>query len=531
MLDWFWVEYLTPVILSRPEHLFTRRTLVLATLLVWLFGFYAFRSEVSSLQGSGFFHFPFWDDWDTPLSFLQSLETAKPGEIFKELFDQHNESRKVTTKLLTVVIDRFAVFHSDLTINISYFVRAITVLIVCLPLLTRSLSGPLDWSARLSVIAFSTKLYAVGPANLYNGLWYVQTSFFLGILFAFGCLSALTVALSLKGAALSKEKTFQQSLSIAAGLMGLLSIFSFSGNVLLLPCSIITIWLMVPSTSLRSLRQVVRSSPSLVVLSCLVLATIVFFLGYQSPAHHASLRANFIDPRYIIAFLSNFYKYQPSVLFVLMNAVTGVALVAMAMAVIWRATRAGGKTPSWEFVHCISLVCFLFGLGAASSVGRGGTPIGFRAALADRYNSLSILFASIVCVCIVLTLGTMLRGRVMRAGSAANPVRKSLQSTVIASVVLLLVFEMNGLSANAAWRPYIIEQFSGRQQAVNCMKKYVRAQPDLVDSELSSLNRSCAAALYPNPDHIASRFKGSWCRTPVGLPSRTIRELCNDLRG
>ncbi len=502
-----------------PVNLFTRRTLVIATVLLWFMGFYSFRHEVFLLKQSGFVHFPYWDDWDTPLGFFHDLETGSAG-FLRSLFSQHNESRKVTTKLLGVAIERFAVFHSDLTIDISCFIRLATVTLLCLPLLLRLVVTPLDWLLRLSVMAFSIHVYAVGPANLINGLWYIQISFFLGLFFALGCLSALTFALCWRRSNPAHRNTLVLAVSWLAGLLGCFSIFSFSGNVLLVPCAFIVMWLATPSRNFGSSMKALVNAPDLIVLSCLLVSVGFYFLGYESPPHHAGMRASTLDIHYVLNFLANVYQYESADVFNAAKLVAAFLLVVLIGFLLARLSRVMRGELPWPVIHGTGHACFLVGLAFISAIGRGGTTQGARYALSDRYNSISLLFSALACTFIVYILSELFVRKVFR-GRGLDSLLPRLTAFFV--VVALAVFMLNALKANAAWRPRIQDRFSTRQEERECLRLSVRNEGNpLSDAE----SISCASRLYPDAGEISRRFGGPWCPAAPALPSRTLKSLC-----
>jgi hypothetical protein len=502
---------------GRTQNIFSRSSLTVVTLLLGLIGFAAFRHNLLLLEQSGFVHFPFWDDWDTPLRYLHVVHSGD-GNFLTELFTQHNESRKVTTKLLSLLIDRFTVFHSDFTLALSYGARAATVAILCLPLLMRRIACPLDWLLRLGVIAFALHLYAVGPAALINGLWYVQISLFLGLMFAMACLSAL--ALSLARARSSPSRRDGAGLTVAgvAGLTGVLSIFSFSGNVLLLACAPLSIGLMaVPPLRggpRRQLRRILHG-PAIVVLASLAVGTALFFLGYKSPPHHAHLRAQLPSIRYVLAFLANVYQHQPPVLFSAARIAVGLLLLALAGVLSVRLLGLWRAPLSWPLVQGISQACFLVGLALLSALGRAGGPAGANYALSSRYNSLSLLFIAVVAVLLVTLLHEWQAGALWGSPLLALSSRSWL---ALAALALLVV---SGLQANAAWWPVVVDQVSGRRKAQDCLREVVSR-----GGAAGTASAACAAEIYPKVDLLVERFSSSWCRPAPPLPSRTIRSLC-----
>ena len=500
----------------------SRRSLLLVSCAVSALGFVAFRQSIASLRGEGFAHYPFWDDWDTPLAFLQDLE-AGWGEALQSLFSQHNESRQVTTKLLAVVIDRFGVFYSDMTVNLSYVVRVATIALICLPLFLRVLRGPLDWLLRLAVVIFSVWLYAVGPANLVNGLWYAQIGLFLGLLFVMGSFSLQVLALEWERAGGMRRRRVMAS-SALAGVLGLLAIFSFSGNILLLPCAILAAWLMAPpSRAVRAGLGFLVRPPALIILVGLSASIVLFFWGYESPPHHAELRARNLNLVYVVNFLANFYSQSSDAVF--WGSRIWVAMLLLALMVFLLARVVGlwrGCLP-WSVVHSLVQFSFLLGLAVLSALGRGGDPMGADYALSSRYNSISLLFASLASVFLVQLFDEIRLRRSDGSEGFGLSLAARWGSVLILSNLALLV--STGLIANERWKASIHQMYASRRLSRECLRRVVRSGVERSDAPMIE----CAEKLYPDLDKLSDRFSGSWCRPPQFLPSSTIRRLCEDL--
>ena len=499
----------------------SRRALLLVSCAVSAVGFVAFRESIASLRGEGFAHYPFWDDWDTPLSFLQDLE-AGWGEALQSLFSQHNESRQVTTKLLAVMIDRFGVFYSDMTIHLSYVVRVATIALICLPFFLRVVRGPLDWLLRLTVVIFSVWLYAVGPANLVNGLWYAQIGLFLGLFFVMGSLSLQVLALEWERAGGMRRRRVMAS-SALAGVLGLLAIFSFSGNILLLPCAMLVAWLMAPSRDLRASLGFLAKPPVLIILVSLSASIVLFFWGYESPPHHAGLRAQALSLAYVVNFLANFYSQSSDAVFWGSRIWIATVLFALIGFLLVRAVGLWRGCLPWPVVHSLGQSCFLLGLAILSALGRGGDPMGADYALSSRYNSISLLFASLTSVFLVQLLDEIR----LRRGDGSVGFRLSPAahwgSGLILSILALLV--STGLIANERWQASIHQMYASRRLSRECLRRVVRSGVERSDASMIE----CAERLYPDPERLSDRFSGSWCRPPQFLPSSTIRRLCEDL--
>jgi hypothetical protein len=159
-----------------------------------------------------------------------------------------------------------------------------------------------------------------------------------------------------------------------------------------------------------------------------------------------------------------------------------------------------------------------------SALGRGGTSVGALYALSDRYNTISLLFTALVCVYLVYVLSELFSRRRL-AGQRFFSSSLHLKRLFVITALGLLM--LNGLRANAAWKPYVFNHFSVRQEARECLWTAVRSGRTNQGLLASPSTLSCAAKLYPDVAKITSRFSGSWCLPQPHLPSQTLRYLCD----
>lgn len=453
---------------------------------------------LQSLIKQGFRLFPYQDDWGTPVNFLTTYADGSRS-LAEGLWRQHNESRKVTYKLIALLLDQGHRVDSLISLWFSFAVRIATVIVVCWPLLRVSEFASRSWRwVSLAVLGYGIVTFGVGPANLFNGLWFVQTSFFLGILFSVLCLHAFW------GAVLGKP-----GMSLLAVVSGSLAIFSFSGNTALLPVCCVCALALVPGLSSDAS---VRWKSIALILSALTLSALLFFWDWRFPVAHLPLRSDDISLSYILKFLAGFYQFLPSPVFLLAQFVVLVLLLALGWVGLRPSVRSLIRQGNSDLVIGFTQCLFLFLLAVSSSVARGGTPSGSAYALEYRYNSVSIL-CSLLLVSLLLQLGWIWRGR--RIGAC--------------SLSLAALLAGLGGWANASWHSVIQAHFSKRAEAVVCLKSYVarRHQGEKPD-DLSDLSE-CARPIFDKGSELIYRRFSAACSTPnVRQRSRTIEGLCHD---
>ena len=456
-----------------------------------------FDRSLHALMQEGFRLFPYQDDWGTPVNFLTTVADGSRS-LADGLWRQHNESRKVTYKLIALLVDRWQRVDSLVGIWFSFAVRIATVIVACWPLIRLAENASRCWRwVALGGFAFGAVIYGVGPANLINGLWFVQVSFFLGLFFALLCLQAFWDAVS--GCSLG--------MALFAAVSGSLAIFSFSGNTLLLPVCLICMLALLPRPPAVHWKAVG------VVLLALSVSAVFFFLGWRFPDAHLPLRSNDISVNYVLNFLGGFYQFLPTFVFLCVQGAVFVLLLIVGWigfrAVINGLVKSDGAGLVVGFSQCL----FLIFLAVSSSMARGGTASGSAYALSYRYNSVSILF-SLLLVVVLIQLGWLWRGRM-------------LSSCVMSLAGLFVIL---GCWANATWLPVIQAHFSIRSKAVACLQAYTRRRDQgEKQGELTDLS-ACARPIFEKGSElIYSRFAKA-CSTPAGWQrSRTVLGLCHDL--
>ena len=508
--------------------------LILLSFAVFLFIYASFPS----------LDFPYGDTWDTPVrwvlkhqvhSIKVSGETAYSHfvEFLSSLFNQHNESRKVTVKLLAFLIDPIVPGFGIFWHLLAFVARVLTIVVVTLPLLF-GLNNPEIICNRKS-FAFSILyflaggglfVYASGPANLWNGLWEVQTSFFLGILFAMLAVSCYgELILKFLNSGLDVENThatigqngFIQSrllsipaIALYAAISSWLSIFSFSGNVCI---AVVCIGLMTYGI-LFKLKQGARFIDiahcrvfawSCVSLVLIMLSAGLFFYGWISPPHHASMRGG-IDFDYIKFFLGNFYQFLIDTDSTLYLIFFSPVIVLGVLAVYFLAM---GRQVPQVFLITGSQLIFLFGLACASSIGRSG--VSSEYALAPRYNSMSILYGYLSLL-------------LMYSSIAAVGFPKALK---VLSSCLVVAGMLVGVAANLKWYKKIYLHRARLKQSELCFKRVYLTSNPIAYKNAESAGFVCHPEYYPKYRELGAWLKKYACSNAELLrKSRNAQVIC-----
>ena len=512
-------------------------------LILTLLSFIAFVVIYSRLPSLSL---PYGDTWDTPVRWVLSYKahlTKIPGEplhnvvfdFISSVFAQHNESRKVTVKLLAFFIDPFLPGFGPFWHIFSFVVRALTILVVTFPLfncLNRRNKIPLrnNFVYLLFYILTGSGLfvYASGPANLWNGLWEVQASFFLGILFAMiaiNCFGRIIFQLSSSNATAENRdlqngrRSFRQSrwlavptISLLAGVFSWLSIFSFSGNICI---AIVCMGLAAYGYLLKCKEEVgvvdiIRRPEFVWALVSLVLILVSagsFFNGWISPPHHASMRGG-LSLDYIKLFLGNFYQFiisTDSPLYL----ISFIPVIALGLAAFYFLGK-GRQCPE-VFLITGSQLIFLLGLACASSIGRSG--VNAEYALSPRYNSISILYGYLTLLLIYSSI-------------AAVRVDKALK---ICSSCCVVVGVLIGVAANLRWYRQIYSHRARLMQSESCFRDFYLSKNPSSNRSAASSDLVCSPAFYPDFDALASWFKTHACSNgQLLVKSENARLICED---
>ncbi len=485
---------------------------------------------------------PYGDTWDTPVRWVINHKSELSGKFadetfanrlshfFSAIFSQHNESRKVTLKLLALSTDFYIPAFGAAWNILSFVIRALTVLVVTLPLSGmisrrlsgRAASGKILYLTYYLLVGYGLFVYATGPANLWNGLWEVQTSFFLGILFAMlaiGCYGKLILNFanssfhSARDNAAFKHVWYRllgnPALAIYASVFSWISIFSFSGNVgIAIVCA--GLWIYGTLLNFRrgiSVAGLMRCPPFLYCsasLASMFLSVGLFFHGWSSVPGHDYLRGG-LNLRYILFFLGNFYQtlISPSSI---LYCLALLPVVFLGLAGLYF-LKSPSQCPQ-IFLITGSQLIFLLGLACASSIGRSGG--GVEYALGPRYNSISILYSYLS---ILLFFGL----------TVSYGIARSFNYLMNGLVVLGILV---GVNANLKWYGRIYSHRDRLKRSEQCFNELYLAK---TSPEISNVeNSECYKEWYPDYESLGSWFAVNACFDHRLLAiSATARKVCD----
>ena len=511
-------------------HFFAFGSLILASLILF-FGLYLSLPSLSA---------PYGDTWDTPVQWLmhnlqvQGLLNAQSGEsvwqnlhsFISSLMQQHNESRKVTYKFLALALDPYVPSYGVFWHWFSFFVRVLTVALIIMPVakaagIEKTAFSTSKWRtiAVYLVFGFGLFVYATGPANLINGLWEVQLSFFLGLFFA---MLSLNLFAKLVNRVVNNTKSLTSELqstansdfflAVSAGLASFLSIFSFAGNVviavvnaLLIICALfaclrrgVSFGILLASNSFRMM---------LLSFALSLVAVGIFFYGWFVPLAHEGLRGG-LSLEYVSKFLGGFYKhfmtwFGPSLYPLFLLPILIVALLALN--IVWNR-----RACSRAYLTLAAQIIFVLGLACASSTGRSGG--GSNVALSDRYNTCSILY---IFLTINLSCWLLMTQKVI------SKVYRFLLLLTISIVSLIGVLE------NIYWYKAIASQRATQLRAEKCFKEYYKTDPS-EDFDFGMEKCSGHNVYYGSFVHL-KRSLYDFCFLSADFKSKssTYKNLCN----
>jgi hypothetical protein len=348
---------------------------------------------------------PLFDEWNSPGSLFK--EVFVNGQLrWHDLFVQHNESRLVVFRLLSLGLAAIAGWDTRIPMALTW-ILAVAILFNLSRLLRATL--PSATSRGFLLLAFSALLFSTNQWE--NWLWAIQIIVFIPPLCLTSCLLIQRSSL-----------TFPRKILFCAGL-ALISTFSYANGMV---CWVLGFpWQNLvdsrdaapagPSTSRRT-----RQAWSAVYWGFAILTLWRYFRRYVKPSHHPSLGYVLDHPRegphYLLTWLGSSFAHGTAVaatsqafffgsLFVLLFLVLLVKLwqgrAFLVAADRWRAVY------PWLIIGCYGLFC-----GLVTTAGRLG--IGVEQALASRY----IAFSCYAWIGVIATI-TVLQHHV-----SARPLRR-----------------------------------------------------------------------------------------------------------
>jgi hypothetical protein len=223
---------------------------------------------------------PFWDEWE----FVRLLEVADRGQLtVGDILQQHNEHRIAAPRIFAIGVAWLTAY--DTVAQCLFTVFHLTVMLVYAYAAVRRTTGAAIGTAPLWFVAVAWLLLSWRQAE--NLIWGFQIGLSLPLTFAFIGLFHLQVALETKR---------RRVLSILLASIGAtLASFSSAMGLLVWPAGLVVAllhWRMD-----RAARHT-----TMLWIGTGVVVWFAYFVGYQSPPHHASVTVALSQPARLLSF-------------------------------------------------------------------------------------------------------------------------------------------------------------------------------------------------------------------------------------
>ncbi|MFN4241693.1 MAG: hypothetical protein ACK4PI_00495 [Tepidisphaerales bacterium] len=319
---------------------------------------------------------PYWDQFDIGRFLASAFERGYPS--WSELFAQHNESRKFFPRLIFWLLA--VPGHWDVRREM---VAQWVVLLVAAALLT-SLARRTMPPGPAAVVAAVGGTLLFSLSQWQNLLWGIQL-----VTVVPTCMLLVGIwALTAPGPAVSATR-FGLRLGVAVAAAAVAT-FSYANGMAL--------WvLLVPAVLLaRAPSWRWRWGGLGVLLLAATAALLLYFTGYQRPAHHPAPDVALTSPRaaadFFLAFLGNALRVAADAeLARTLGAVLLAAALLSALALSGSAVRGRTLQPLRDALPWLSLIAYAVLSAAATTAGRLG--FGLQAAIAERYVTFALPLA------------------------------------------------------------------------------------------------------------------------------------------
>jgi hypothetical protein len=389
---------------------------------------------------------PDWDQWDLVPFLEKSFEGTLTGP---DLWTQHNEHRIFFPRVIMISLARLSRWNIgyELAASLALAVGIFLLLAASMKTTFRShlASVPLWPFVILSLMVFSLN-------GVENWLWGWNIQIVLNVLSGIGMILLLT----------SRRPGWRKI--IAAGMLGLIGLYSYASGLVYFPLGLLLLFLGTPIP----LRQKVRFSLFWVPFSAA--AYFSYFYKYVLPSHHPSwtiiLKSPLAFLRYVLTYLGApllSSDTNPRIAFF-----AGLA-GAIILAVVWTMVLISRKS---GLRHLSPYLAFsLYAIGTAVLTGLGRAGFGDRQAMSPRYVAFSSLLWISLLVLIIILLGEV------KESPPARPARFLL-------VIILALF--TGIAAMSSYHSRVLFK-----------ERYERLKP--AREELFSLqNEVLLERIYPH---------------------------------
>jgi hypothetical protein len=340
---------------------FTHAILVtLAILPICFFGFLLIKYSVNV---------PYWDQWDTPGLAFEQL--SKGTLSFKDLFAQHNESRKFFPRIIFIglaFLTHWDVRYEMLLTFLAACLVSLNIYRLSCVTLNKSLASRLGLFFVANVLIFSLSQWE-------NWFWGIQLVVFMPIL----CITTCLVI------ALSQQKMWMKFL-LCCGL-AIISSFSYANGML---CWLAFLPALVFSPAWKNFKR--KLHLLLLWFSAFILTVSAYFYNYQKPPAHPSLAAATVQPQQALIYFASFLGSPLAGGNLKIAATVGLLLLGWTIAVctylLWRMIRDRTLTPLYSVASWLIIAGYSIISGLVTTVGRVG--FGIEQSLAPRYTTFSL---------------------------------------------------------------------------------------------------------------------------------------------
>ena len=378
------------------------------------------------------FNIPYWDDYDAILNFLNKWVDLSPMERLKSLFEQHNEHRIVSARILFVL---YYSFSKSIDFKNIIFIGNIQLVIIGLTLFYFSIKYTNKYYG-ISALIISLCLFDI--SNYENNNWAMASVSNYSIIMFF-LLSILCY--------LSKSK-YIIPLAILFQIICTLS----NGNGIIATFSIL-LFTILNKNKLKITASLITS----------LFAIFLYFFNFSSTSHQ-DVEKNIIGSIFFITKLLGSHFCYNSILRLLVFVMTIIILWNW----LWKIFRVNKKLDLKKHSVLISILFFLFSticvLGVFRSTGYNG---------AGSYTSRYLIYSHLYMIFIFWVFIALIKDN-----------KYSLKILTITQIIFILGFINN----------YQFSQ-TGISKIKNNIQKNQYAYPDINKAEKIS-NESCLKKIY-----------------------------------
>jgi hypothetical protein len=310
---------------------------------------------------------PWADEWDTPGNLLIKEISAQTKVEFADFISQHNESRKLFPKIFYYTIYKLNIFDTRSGVVFRLIMGFLTCFLLYLIISCKSLENN---ALRL---LFSSLLIFL-PTQAYNHIFGLQFITIIPPFCIILCLFACKIS--------NSNRTNLFILIISC----FISTYSFSNGMIN--------WLIVNPFILRLFGlEIFRKSHIYIFNLFFVFSIILYFLNYQSPAHHPSFIDGLTDPLRLVKYAS-LWLFSPFLIGITEPLFKSITLSFVFLGFLYLIGNKlyekikSSEGFSWDIICGVALLLYSLFSCFITSIGRSG--FGYQAALGPQYPSFAI---------------------------------------------------------------------------------------------------------------------------------------------